>query len=329
MKLIIQIPCKNEVDNLEVTLNDLPKEIPGVDSIETFIIDDGSTDETTEKAIELGVDHVLRFETNRGLARTFASALKFSRTLGADIIMHTDADNQYQGKYIKDLVGMLIDSKAGMVVGIRDIADIPHFSKTKKILQRLGSRFVGIIARYPIPDAPSGFRAYTNITASKLTILSRYTYTLETLVQARIKGIKVEFIPIKTNPKLRESRLMASMADYIYKSALSLITIVLLYEPIWVGISASIVAFLLFISGWVWGCGAPTSFLISSIAAINIFLGGWLLALLIKFLTANRIQNEDSFLYNEPEYTPIECARRLGASSYYKKGDGRIMLTKR
>lgn len=329
MKLIIQIPCKNEKDNLEVTLRDLPTKIPGVDTIETLIVDDGSSDGTTQKAIELGVDHVLRFEANRGLAKTFASAIKFSRALGADIIVHTDADNQYQGKYITDLAQEALSGSAGMVIGARDIDDIVHFSKTKKILQRLGSKFISVIAGFDVSDAPSGFRAYTNLTASELTVLSRYTYTLETLVQARVKGIKVKFIPIKTNPKLRESRLMKSTMDYLLKSAKSLIAIALLYEPFWIGAfgTALAVAFA--------ALCVPVYFYSTTLAAIiaitgiNLFFGGWVLFLLFQMINTHRIQNENAHIYMEPTYSPLECAKRLGAHSYYRKGEGSFTLTTR
>ena len=174
MKLVIQIPCRDEVENLAPVVEDLPAEIPGVDEIETLVIDDGSTDGTAEKAIDLGVDHVLRFEVNRGLARTFSTGLRFSQVIGGDVIINTDGDHQYQGSYVTDFVKHLQSSTAAMVVGARDIKKIPHFSRTKKILQHLGSKVVGFLAGYPIPDAPCGFRAFTKSAASNTISTSRF-----------------------------------------------------------------------------------------------------------------------------------------------------------
>ena len=201
MKLIIQIPCYNEADTLPLTLADLPRSLPGVDRIEYLVVDDGSHDDTAEVARALGVHHVVQFARNRGLARAFAAGLEASVLNGADIIVNTDADNQYQGADVARLVEPILDGKADIVVGDREVADVPSFSPLKRRLQRIGSWVLCRAAGTDIPDAASGFRAYTREGALRTLVLSNYSYTLETLIQAGAQRMAVEYVTIRTDPQ--------------------------------------------------------------------------------------------------------------------------------
>ena len=232
MKLIIQIPCYNEEQSLPVTLKDLPTRIDGIDTIEVLVIDDGSTDRTAEVARELGVHHVVRFTSNQGLARAFAAGLDASLKLGADIIVNTDADNQYCGEDIAKLVEPILLGKANIVVGTRDIKNIPHFSFMKKLLQRLGSSFVRSISNTTLPDTTSGFRAYDREAAMRLNVFSDFTYTLETIIQAGEHGLAITHVPIRTNKVLRESRLFSSTGEYIGRSLTTILRIYTMYRPL-------------------------------------------------------------------------------------------------
>lgn len=208
MKLIIQIPCLNEEHTLPETLAGLPKQIDGVDEIEWLIIDDGSTDRTVEVAQEHGVHHIVRHQGNKGLAKAFQTGLDACLKNDADIIVNTDGDNQYPGSYIGDLVAPIISYQADMVIGSRPIQQTVHFSWTKKNLQWIGSAVVRYVSRTSVPDAPSGFRALSREAALKLNIITDYTYTLETIIQAGNKNLTITSVPIQTNYKTRESRLM-------------------------------------------------------------------------------------------------------------------------
>ncbi len=201
MKLIIQIPCYNEAETLPLTLAELPRSLPGVDEIEYLVIDDGSTDRTAEVARQLGVQHIVRQKRNRGLAAAFQAGLEAALAADADLIVNTDADNQYFGPDIAVLVQPILDGRADIVVGDRGVADSEHFSALKRVLQRFGSWVVERAAGIPIPDATSGFRAFTREAAFRLTVLSEYTYTLETLIQAGVRGMNVVFVPVRTNPQ--------------------------------------------------------------------------------------------------------------------------------
>ncbi len=240
MKLVIQIPCLNEEETLPATLADLPRALPGVDEIAVLVIDDGSRDRTSEVADKHGADRVVRFPQNRGLACAFARGLHEALDMGADVIVNTDADNQYRGDDIGKLVGPVVRGEADMVIGARDIEGHEEFSSLKKRLQRLGSWVVRKLSDTHVPDATSGFRAYSREAALRLTVLSDFTYTLETIIQATKKGIAVESVPIRTNPKTRESRLFRSMAGYIGLSIGTLLRIYVLYQPLKVffGLSA-------------------------------------------------------------------------------------------
>lgn len=232
MKLIIQIPCYNEEQTLPVTLNDLPQKINGIDIIEYLIINDGSTDGTVETAKENGVHHVVSFKNNQGLAKGFMAGIDACLRLGADIIVNTDADNQYCGADIEKLVKPILDGQADMVIGERPINDIEHFSLIKKKLQKIGSWTVRVASRTNIPDAPSGFRAYSREAALKLNVLSEYTYTLETIIQAGRKNMAITSVPIRTNGELRESRLFRSMGAYIKRSVFTIFRIFMMYKPL-------------------------------------------------------------------------------------------------
>tara|TARA_Y100001970_G_scaffold281852_1_gene393506 strand:- start:44662 stop:45603 length:942 start_codon:yes stop_codon:yes gene_type:complete len=232
MKLIIQIPCYNEEKYLPIILSELPKKLNGVDNIEWLIIDDGSEDDTIKIAKKNGVDHIVKHNKNKGLASAFKSGLQESINLGADIIVNTDADNQYPSKYIKELIAPIVEGKTDIVIGDRETDQIAHFSYTKKLLQKFGSWVVRKISKTDIPDAPSGFRAYSREAALQLNILSDYTYTIETIIQAGKKNLKMSHIPIKTNPDLRESRLLKNIFHYVFRSAKTMFKIFLLYEPL-------------------------------------------------------------------------------------------------
>lgn len=231
MKLIIQIPCYNEADTLEIALNDLPKELDGIDEIEYLIINDGSSDDTERIALEWGVHYVVHFKRNLGLAKGFLAGLDLALRHGADIIVNTDADNQYCGADIEKLIRPILDREADIVIGERPIDEIEHFSYIKKKLQRFGSKVVRIASRTDIPDAPSGFRAYSRKAAMRMNVHNEYTYTLETIVQAGRNKMAITSVPIHTNPNLRESRLMGSIYDYIKKSMLTILRAVLMYKP--------------------------------------------------------------------------------------------------
>lgn len=232
MKLIIQIPCFNEEETLPLTLKDLPTEIPGVDEIETLVIDDGSADRTAEVARELGVNHIVRLTNNKGLAEGFMIGLDACLRLGADIIVNTDADNQYNGDDIPRLIEPILKGKADMVVGDRQINDVAHFSPIKKKLQKIGSWVVRNVSGTDIPDATSGFRAFSREAALRLNVVSRFTYTLETIIQAGKKNIALSHVPVRTNDKLRESRLFTSVPSYIRKSVATILRIYTMYEPL-------------------------------------------------------------------------------------------------
>ena len=232
MKLIIQIPCLNEAKTLEVALNDLPKHIEGIDEIEYLIINDGSTDNTVEVAKNWGVDYVVNFVNNKGLARGFIAGLDACIRNGADIIVNTDADNQYRGSDIEKLIQPILRGEAEIVIGERPIDDTEYFSPLKKKLQHLGSFVVRKASATDIPDAPSGFRAFSREAAMRLNVINNYTYTLETIVQAGRNQMAITSVPISTNPELRKSRLFHSMGGYIKKSVLTIIRAFMMYKPL-------------------------------------------------------------------------------------------------
>lgn len=232
MKLIIQIPCLNEEKTLPVTLRDLPRSIKGVDVIEYLIIDDGSTDRTVEVARKHGVHHIVSFPKNRGLAAAFRAGVDACLRLGADIIVNTDADNQYNGADIPKLIQPILDGEADMVVGDRETDTIPHFSKTKKVLQKFGSWVVNKAANADVSDTTSGFRAYSREAAMRLNVVSEFSYTLETIIQAGREKIATANVPIRTNGVLRESRLFKGIRHYVKRSMNTIIRIYTMYRPL-------------------------------------------------------------------------------------------------
>jgi glycosyltransferase involved in cell wall biosynthesis len=232
VKLIIQIPCFDEEETLPVTLADLPRDVPGFDVVEWLVVDDGSTDRTVEVAREHGVDHIVRLTNNKGLAAGFQAGLDASLKLGADVIVNTDADNQYYGPDIPKLVEPILKGDADMVVGDREVMNIEHFSPLKKSLQRLGSWVVRRASQTTIPDTTSGFRAYNREAAIQMVVVSKFTYTLETIIQAGKMLVAVDHVPIRTNPKTRESRLFPSMWSYVRRNTVSIFRIYALYEPL-------------------------------------------------------------------------------------------------
>ena len=232
MKLIIQIPCYNEAETLEIALNDLPKQIDGIDEIEYLIINDGSIDKTVEVAMNWGVHHVVSFTKNKGLAKGFMAGIEACLSYGADIIVNTDADNQYCGEDIKTLIEPILKGEADIVVGERPIDQTEHFSWLKKKLQHFGSWVVRKASNTDIPDAPSGFRAFSREAAMHLNVINEYTYTLETIVQAGRNKMAITSVPIRTNPELRKSRLFSSMWGYIKKSMLTILRALLMYKSL-------------------------------------------------------------------------------------------------
>ena len=232
MKLIIQIPCYNESETLEIALNDLPKQLDGVDEIEYLIINDGSKDNTVEVAKKWGVHHIVNFKQNKGLAKGFMAGLDGCLRNGADIIVNTDADNQYCAEDIATLIQPILDGKADMVIGARPIDQTEHFSYIKKKLQHLGSWVVRKASNTNIPDAPSGFRAFSREAAMHINVVNDYTYTLETIVQAGREKIAITSVPIRTNAELRPSRLFNSIWGYVKKSMLTIIRAYMMYKPL-------------------------------------------------------------------------------------------------
>ena len=241
MKVIIQIPCFNEEATLPATLADLPREIPGIDVVEWLIIDDGSTDRTVEVARENGVQHIVRLTNNRGLAAAFQAGLDASLKLGADIIVNTDADNQYHGGDIPKLVEPILAGQADMVIGDRETDQIDHFSPLKKRLQRLGSAVVRRASNTDVPDTTSGFRAYNREAGLQMQVVSKFTYTLESIIQAGKMLVAVDHVPIRTNEKTRESRLFPSMWAYVRRNTVSIFRIYTMYEPLRVFVAAALV----------------------------------------------------------------------------------------
>lgn len=231
-KLVIQIPCLNEADTLPTTLAALPRQIPGVDEVVVLVIDDGSTDRTVDVARGHGVTHIVRHPMRRGLAAAFESGLEAALAIGADIIVNTDGDNQYPGESIPDLVAPILAARADLVVGDRKPGFNPEFSWSKRLLQRVGSWVVAQAAGTPVPDATSGFRAYTRDAALRLQLFTRYTYTLETLIQASKKGLRVAHVEVPVNPVTRPSRLMRSQWEYVKRSAATILRLYAIYEPL-------------------------------------------------------------------------------------------------
>ncbi len=230
-KLVIQIPCYNEEEALPVTLSALPREVPGVDAVEWLVVDDGSGDRTAEVARAHGVDHVVRLPRHQGLSRAFVAGLEASLKAGADIVVNTDADNQYRADDIPRLIEPILRGEAEIVVGERPIGEIGHFSPLKKALQRLGSRLTRILSGTDVKDAPSGFRALSREAAMRMHVFNEYTYTIETIIQAGQKGMAIVSVPVRTNRQLRPSRLVRSLPGYLNRQVLTMVRIFMTYRP--------------------------------------------------------------------------------------------------
>ena len=244
MKLIIQIPCLNEAETLPATLADLPRAIPGIDVIETLVIDDGSRDNTAQVAREQGVHYVIRFRRRKGLAAAFMAGIDASLKAGADIIVNTDADNQYSGAGIASLVAPLVSGQADVVIGDRNIREIQHMSLSKKILQRLGSWVVRQVSNTEVPDTTSGFRAYTREAALRMTIVSEFSYTLESIIQAGKRRMAIAHVEVVTNRRTRPSRLFDSIWSYLKLSGATIVRIYAMYEPLKVFTTIGSIVFL-------------------------------------------------------------------------------------
>lgn len=300
-KLIIQIPCYNEEATLGVTLSELPRQLPGITSIEWLIINDGSTDKTVEVARSYGVDRIVNFSYNQGLAKAFMAGIEASLIAGADIIVNTDADNQYCAEDIPKLIEPILSGRAEIVIGTRPIGKIKHFSPTKKILQKLGSWVVRIASNTDIPDAPSGFRAISREAAMQLNVFNEYTYTLETIIQAGQKGIPITSVPIRTNKYLRPSRLVKSITAYVQRSLFTILRIFMTYQPLrFFTILGSIpfsIGFMLGVRWLILFLEGTTRTRIPSLilAAILIIIGVqlWLFGLVADLMAVNRKMLEE------------------------------------
>jgi glycosyltransferase involved in cell wall biosynthesis len=301
MKLIIQIPCFNEADALPITLKELPREVPGFDSVEWLVINDGSTDGTAEVALNNGVNHVISFTKNQGLARAFLAGLDNCIKLGADVIINTDADNQYMAADIPALVAPILAGKADVVIGARPINEIESFSLAKKILQKAGSTVVRFVSKTNIPDAPSGFRAMTREAAMRFNVFNDYTYTLETIIQAGQKNIAITSVPVRINSTLRPSRLVKSIPSYIRKSLVTIIRIFVVYKAFRFFVSVGLTLLCLGLIGGIRylyyyaigdGAGHVQSLILASIL-MGIGFQTMLTAFLADLLAVNRRLMED------------------------------------
>ena len=325
MKLIIQIPCFNEERTLPLTLADLPREVAGFERVEWLVIDDGSSDRTIEVAREHGVDHIVKLTNNKGLAAGFQAGLDAALKLGADVIVNTDADNQYDGRDIPKLVAPIVAGAADMVVGDRQVEQIEHFSPLKKSLQKLGSWVVRQASSTSVPDTTSGFRAYNREAALQMQVVSRFTYTLETIIQAGKLLVATDHVPVRTNPTTRESRLFPSMGAYVRRNAISIFRIYAQYEPLKVFWGGAVLMGLLalavwarFIVAWIGGQGA--GHVQSLILGAVLFIGAMLLGALGvigDLLAAQRTLSQRTF----ERVRRIELALGI-PPSHYEPGAG-------
>jgi glycosyltransferase involved in cell wall biosynthesis len=288
VKLIIQIPCYNEADTLAIALKELPRTMEGFDKVEWLIINDGSTDNTVEVAKANGVDHIVSFTRNQGLARAFAAGLEACLKRGADVIVNTDADNQYNAQDIPLLIKPILDKKAEVVIGARPISDIRHFRFMKKQLQKIGSWVVRLASKTDVPDAPSGFRAMSREAAMRLNVFNEYTYTLESIIQAGQKNMPILSVPVRVNKDLRPSRLVKSIPRYIAKSVVTIVRIFVAYKPFRFFVTMGL---LLFSSGFIIGLRFLYYFVreggeghVQSLILASILLGIGFQTMLVAFL---------------------------------------------
>ena len=302
-KLIIQIPCYNEDASLAITLRALPRAVPGFDRVEWLVINDGSVDRTVAVARENGVEHIVELGAHRGLASAFMAGLDAALRAGADVIVNTDADNQYNADDIPKLTAPILSGEAAIVIGARPVADIGHFSPMKKLLQCLGSRVVRYASGTAVADAPSGFRAMSREAALQLNVFSRYTYTLETVIQAGQKNIAILSVPVRTNADLRPSRLVKSMPAYVQRSILTILRISVTYKPFRVFLTLGTLPFLLGTAlglRWLWYFllveeGTRTRLPSLILAAMLILIGVqlWIVGIVADIVAVNRRLLED------------------------------------
>jgi glycosyltransferase involved in cell wall biosynthesis len=303
MKLIIQIPCFNEADQLPQTLADLPRAVDGFDEVQVLIVDDGSTDDTIAVGRRCGVDHIVRLTNNKGLASAFQAGLDACLKLGADVIVNTDADNQYCGADVALLVAPIVAGSADMVVGDRDIRGIEHFSPLKRALQRLGSWVVRQASSTSVPDTTSGFRAYNREAAIQMVVVSRFTYTLETIIQAGKLLVATDHVPVRTNAPTRASRLFPSMWSYVRRNGITIFRIYAQYEPLRVFWSVAAVMFLAALGVWVrfvvaFAEGEGNGHVQSLILGAVLFIAGvvlWALGVIGDLLAAQRVMTQRTF----------------------------------
>ena len=301
MKLVIQIPCYNEEQTLALTVSQLPRKLPDISRIEYLVVNDGSTDRTVEVARSAGVHHIVDLQSNGGLAKAFMAGIKASLRAGADIIVNTDADNQYCAADIGALIEPILENRAQIVVGARPIEQIEHFSPLKKFLQKLGSWVVRLASRTEVPDAPSGFRAFSRQAAARINVFSDYSYTLETIIQAGQSGMTIKSVPIRTNPDLRPSRLMKNSLQYVARSMLTILRIFMTYRPLKFFLIVGSVPFSVgFLLGLRWLIlfegGLPASHIPSLIlSALLIIIGVqlWIFGLIAELSRVNRILLEE------------------------------------
>jgi glycosyltransferase involved in cell wall biosynthesis len=326
-KLIIQIPCLNEAATLPVTLADLPRTVPGIDRVEVLIVDDGSTDGTSAVARAHGVDHIVRFTRRKGLAAAFTAGIDACLRHGADYIVNTDGDNQYSGRDIPLLLGPLLAGSADIVIGDRKIQDVEHMSPGKKRLQRIGSWVVRQVSGTKVPDTTSGFRAYTREAALRLSIVSEFSYTLESIILAGKKRIAVAHVPVATNPRLRESRLFGSTWTYLKASAATIVRIYAMYEPLkvfsFIGLVIFTAGFLISIRFLYYyatgaGLGHLQSLILSAVLLIVGFQVG-LIGLVADVISGNRKLIED-VLYRVKK---LELDRHKERAAPADPGEGR------
>jgi glycosyltransferase involved in cell wall biosynthesis len=325
MKLIIQIPCLNEANQLPLTLAELPRSVEGFDVVEWLVVDDGSTDDTVAVARREGVDHIVRLTNNKGLAAAFQAGLDACLKLGADVIVNTDADNQYYGPDVLRLVAPILEGRADMVVGDREVSQIEHFSPLKKGLQRVGSWVVRRASSTAVPDTTSGFRAYNREAAIQMLVVSRFTYTLETIIQAGKTLVALEHVPVRTNPVTRESRLFPSMWAYVRQNAISIFRIYAQYEPLRIFWSLAGVIGLAALAVWIrfivaYAEGNGKGHVQSLILGAVLFIAAavlWALGVIGDLLAAQRVMTQKTF----------ERVRRIELQlgippSHYERGPG-------
>jgi glycosyltransferase involved in cell wall biosynthesis len=323
MKLIIQIPCYNEEQTLAVTLSELPKRLPGIRTIEYLVINDGSTDRTVDVARTAGVHHIVDLQSNGGLAKAFMAGIKASLRAGADIIVNTDADNQYCAADIGKLIQPIIENRAEIVVGARPIEDIEHFSPLKKFLQKLGSWVVRRASRTDIPDAPSGFRAFSREAASRINVFSDYTYTLETIIQAGQSGMTATSVPIRTNRDLRPSRLVKSSLHYVVRSVLTILRIFMTYRPLkfffLVGTAPVSLGVVLGLRWMIlFEGGRPASHIPSLILSALLIIVGvqlWIFGLIAELSRVNRVLLEEIQMRMRHDDVPSHISRVTARAS--------------